>query len=215
MRRRGFRRPGAAGQCAGLLAGLLVLLPFPGAPVATAGDGVVALQTAEASCRDSSGDVYVDCLNGTVTDNRSGLVWLQNADCVGAVTFQTAIEFVAGLSDLETAADCGLSDNSSPGEWRLASKAEWEAMVADADGGPGELDCGPAITDDQGNACWSEACNTGGNCAFTGVASQQYWTGSTMTTLPANAWIVVLSSGLVTNAPKDQARRIWPVRGGQ
>ena len=211
MRRRGFGRPGAAG----LGPGLLVVLLFPGALDAAAGEGPVALQTADASCRDASGNTYVDCGNGTVTDNRTGLIWLQDADCVGTVTWKTAIEFVAGLSDLETAADCGLSDNSSPGEWRLPSKAEWEAMVADADGGPGELDCDPAITDDQGNACWDPSCVTGGNCAFTGVASAQYWSGTTVTTVPANAWIVILSSGFTPNAPKDLPRRIWPVRGGQ
>ena len=50
---------------------------------ASAGDGVVALQTAAPTCPDDSGDRYVDCDNGTVTDNETGLVWLANADCFG------------------------------------------------------------------------------------------------------------------------------------
>ena len=41
---------------------------------AQASGGVVALQTADPSCPDDSGDIYVDCGNGTVTDNRTGLV---------------------------------------------------------------------------------------------------------------------------------------------
>jgi hypothetical protein len=57
---------------------LLVAIP----PTSLAGDGVVALQTADPSCPDDSGKIYVDCGNGTVTDNRTGLVWLKNADCL-------------------------------------------------------------------------------------------------------------------------------------
>ncbi|MDH5423308.1 MAG: DUF1566 domain-containing protein, partial [Acidimicrobiia bacterium] len=103
------------------------------------GDGVVALQTADASCRTTTTPPprYVDCGNGTVTDNKTGLVWLKNANCigragagtgtpVGRVGWYTAMGFVAGLSDLPATTgansqDCGLSDGSSPGEWRLPS----------------------------------------------------------------------------------------------
>ena len=92
-----------------------------------AGDGVVALQTADPSCRDASTAIYVDCGNGTVTDNRTGLVWLANADCVGDLHWSAAMGFVAGLADLDdgfcaneglTAAecDCGLSDGCR--RWR-------------------------------------------------------------------------------------------------
>ena len=105
----------------------------------------MALQTADRSCPDDSGNVYVDCGNGTVTDNRTGLVWLKDANCLsgapggGAVDWFTAMEFVAGLSDqpatsAAAAHDCGLSDGSSPGEWRLPTAAEWEAMMANAKG---------------------------------------------------------------------------------
>ena len=106
-----------------------------------AGDGVVALQTADPSCADDSGDIYVDCGNGTVTDNRTGLVWLKNANCLiavgGDVDWYTAMDFVAGLKDIPSSSvaalhDCGLSDGSSPGEWRLASVDELERIINDA-----------------------------------------------------------------------------------
>ena len=66
-------------------------------------------------------DTSGQSLAATVTDNRTGLVWLENADCLGAVDWFTAKEVVAGLSDLQGSDpdDCGLSDDSSPGEWRL------------------------------------------------------------------------------------------------
>ncbi|NIQ41785.1 MAG: hypothetical protein GTN85_06885, partial [Pseudomonas stutzeri] len=101
-----------------------VLLAQP----AWAGDGVVALQTADPSCRTTTTPPprYVDCGNGTVTDNKTGLVWLKKADCIGAWQWSSAMEFVAGLSDLADSrvcfplgltsdeCDCGLSDGSSP-----------------------------------------------------------------------------------------------------
>ncbi len=119
---------------------------------AQAGSGLVALQTAASSCRNNSGNIYVNCGNGTVTDKRTGLVWLANANCLGTVDWFTAMEFVAGLSDLDagfcaaqglTAAhcDCGLSDGSSPGEWRLPSADEWQAMIDNALGNGSDPDC--------------------------------------------------------------------------
>ena len=186
-----------------------------------AGDGVVALQTAEASCRDDSTAIYVDCGNGTVTDNRTGLVWLADADCLGAgVDWYTAMEFVAGLADMRAgsaaaADDCDLSDGSSPGEWRLPSVAEWEAMVADADGGAGELDCNPTITSDLGTLCWSTFCAFGGNCSFSGVQSLSYWSFSTNVFDPMGAWQVFLANGNMGLEIKSNNLRVWPVRGGQ
>ena len=110
---------------------------------AWAGDGIVALQTADPSCRTTTTPPprYVDCGNGTVTDNKTGLVWLKQANCIGAagggtgvplgrVNWHTAMEFVAGLSDLrDDPLDCGLSDGSSPGDWRLPSVTEWQEMM--------------------------------------------------------------------------------------
>ncbi len=69
-------------------------------PALLAGDGPVKLQTGAPGCPDSSGNIYVDCGNGTVTDNRSGLVWLRDTTCFGEVVFSTAVAAVAGLSDL-------------------------------------------------------------------------------------------------------------------
>ena len=131
--KRGFSRSTGTTASACLLCCLLL-----GVSGVWAGDGVVALQTAGTSCADGSGNRYVDCGNGTVTDNETGLVWLANADCLGSVDWLTASEFVAGLSDkpegsIAAAHDCGLSDGSSPGEWRLPSMEEWEAMVAEAE----------------------------------------------------------------------------------
>ena len=66
-----------------LALGSLLLLSCP--VVVTAGDGIVALQTADPSCRNNSDNTHIDCGNGTVTDNWTGLVWLKDANCLGTV----------------------------------------------------------------------------------------------------------------------------------
>ena len=201
-----------------LIVGVLLIVLCPAEVVA--GDGVVALQTAEASCGAGSpaSAVYVDCGNGTVTDNRTGLVWLANADCLGGVVdWHTAMEFVAGLADQPTfSADyCGLSDGSSPGEWRLPSLAEWEAMVADAV----DLGCSPTITSDHPagiTPCWSAGCSTLGLCAFSDVHSDFYWSASSFVPMPSTAWVASLNTGInFTNDFKTSVHYVWPVRGGQ
>ena len=174
-----------------------------------AGDGIVKLQTGEPACPDSSGDIYVDCGNGTVTDNRTGLVWLKSAACFAQTDPVTARAAVAGLSDLPgVAQDCGLEDGSSPGEWRLAALDEWEQMVADAvalgcvDTGLG----GPSITTDDGLSCWQE----GPNSSFTGVQSAPYWSSR----LPSGPTTLNLATGVPTGVSAVDPWWTWPVRGG-
>lgn len=192
---------------------------------AWAGDGIVALQTAAASCADNSGDRYVDCGNGTVTDNDTGLVWLKNANCIGEagggtgdptpgrVDWSTAMEIVAGLSDLpgDDPDDCGLEDGSSPGEWRLASQAEWLEMVGEAVA----LGCSPTLTNDSRTDCWDQNCVDLGACSFTGVQWFFYWSSSSQASLPERAWTVTMDDDIPFNLLKTDSYYLWPVRGGQ
>jgi len=204
--------------------GILAVTCF--AAGAWAGDGVVALQTAEPSCADNSGNIYVDCNNGTVTDNRTGLVWLAKANCFGGQLWPEAMEIVSGLADLNVAfcvgkgltgeqCDCGLSDGSSPGEWRLPTVEEWETMVSNALGGAGNPDCTgtpPTITDDTGDFCYLAG------SSFGDVMVGDYWSSSTEALVPSGAWVVSLSTGQTTavNKREDLAPfYVWPVRGGQ
>lgn len=197
----------------GLLSiGLAALLPPLLPLVGVAGPRLVALQDAEGSCANQSGNIYVDCGNGTVTDNRSGLVWLKRADCLtnsngGAVyPWDKAMLMVAALADLSPPfEDCGLSDGSTPGEWRLPTASEWTEMVEDAV----ELGCtgtyGPTITNDEGTACWQEG---SGTASFEGVTSSFYWSATT------GYGAMSLTSGVFDTAYL-YSRFVWPVRGGQ
>ncbi len=209
----------------------LALLLECGAQRAVAGGSPVALQTADPSCRTTTTPppIYVDCGNGTVTDNRTRLVWLKDANCIGAALggtgnplgradWFTAMEFVSGLSDIPSTSaaarfDCGLSDGSSPGEWRLPSVNEWEAMVADALGEGGGPNCTvfpPTITNDSGFSCW-----VFGTSSFTGVLSSDYWSSTTNLFSPTFAWEAYLSVGRVGGGSKAGTSYVWPVRGGQ
>ncbi len=185
-----------------------------------AGDGVVALQAADPSCPDDSGNIYVDCGNGTVTDNRTGLVWLQDASCYGVAEWAEGLTLVANLSDIPdgsaaAADDCGLSDGSSPGEWRLPTAAEWEAMIGDALGLSGDPDCtgainAPTITNDSGTGCWKD-----GPSSFIDIAASGYWSSTTDSASLTQAWSVALLAGSLQTFFKTSAGYIWPVRGGQ
>jgi hypothetical protein len=173
---------------------------------ARAGDGLVQLTTADPSCPDNSANRLVDCENGTITDNDSGLVWLQNASCLNSdLSWQDAMLTVAGLSS----GHCGLTDNSSPGDWRLPTKAEWEAMVADTK----PLNCTPKIPNDAGTHCWADMDS---GSSFIGVEDGFHWSANSAFNNVTFAWFVNLFTGFVGDGePKSAAHTVWPVRGGQ
>ena len=71
---------------------------------------------------------YVDCRNGTVTDTVTGLIWLKQADCLGASDYAVANNQAAALRGRR----CGLRDGSNKGDWRLPTEAEWRATLSQA-----------------------------------------------------------------------------------
>ena len=100
------------------------------------------------------GDRYEDRGDGTVKDCKTDLIWLKDAGCARAYEWQDGMTWAANVAD----GDCGLSDGSSAGDWRLPTKDEWRVPVFDAI----NLDC--TITepyplkffpDDAGTGCWT------------------------------------------------------------
>jgi hypothetical protein len=79
---------------------------------------------------------YEDMGDGTVQDCRTGLIRLKNANCMeslagvgkssGGLYCRNAMKRVAALSS----GNCGLTDGSELGDWRLPTKTGWMAMVA-------------------------------------------------------------------------------------
>jgi hypothetical protein len=149
---------------------------------------------------------YVDCGNGTVTDTATGLIWLKDAACLGSADWAAANETVASLAG----GLCGLTDGSSPGDWRLPTDAEWRTTTGFA---ANNLGCrsgnGPSLTDDAGTKCLSV-----GLSSFAGVVSASYWSGSTYIVDGRFAFSMDLNVGGLTNASDKDffSYRVWPVR---
>jgi hypothetical protein len=165
---------------------------------------------ADGPCFDNT-NRYVDCGNGTVTDTVTGLIWLKQWDCLPSDTWAAANHTVARLKD----SDCSLTDKSSPGDWRLPTKAEWEATMARA----GALGCvdpggsrlgGLSLTNDAGTGCYV----TGGS-SFADLEASAFWSSSAAEIGPHNAWAALLNSGFVGLDSKSSGLTdVWPVRGG-
>ena len=66
---------------------------------------------------------FVDNNNGTLTDTMTGLVWLKKADCLQG-TWSDALTSVASLAS----GQCGLTDNSTAGQWRMPNRNELESL---------------------------------------------------------------------------------------
>jgi hypothetical protein len=160
-------------------------------------------------CSDNA-NRYVDCGNGTVTDTVTGLIWLRNANCFSSETYLGANQAAAGLA----AGQCNLTDGSSAGDWRLPTKAEWEATIAQAValGCTGPSGDPPSLTNDAGTGCLSA-----GPTSFTGVQSHSYWSSSAHEVSPAGAWLVSTGYGTVSSLYKgsNYFSFVWPVRGRQ
>ena len=194
-------------------------------PVAPATDGTIAAQTlpgtgptAQVQVAETELDPpcfdnlsrYIDCRNGTVTDSVTGLVWLRDARCLGAVDWATGSTRVARLADGE----CGLSDGSRSGQWRLPTVNEWRATIEPAVAMGCSLEgvgTPPALTNTAGTECLSV-----GPTAFLGVASDGYWSMTSNPQHPNNAWVTSLVGtihGFVFSGVKSHGLHVWPVRG--
>jgi len=152
--------------------------------------------------------------NGTVTDNLTGLIWLKNANCSGAMeNWNTAIDYAAALYDgctncFGTGGDCGLSDGSKAGDWRLPNRNELLSLIDIAY-------YNPALSNVAGTGQWSE-----GN-PFTDVQIVKCWSSSTNTSRPGIAgrlglaWGVDFGNGNVGRHGKNSDNYVWCVRDGK
>jgi hypothetical protein len=145
---------------------------------------------------------FADMSDGTIRDNNSGLIWLKDASCDtlphtdhGIADWEDAIVAAQEL----TSGTCGLTDGSDVGDWRLPTKAEWEAFMS-------AVYFNPALANTVGDAQWSE------NDAFTGHPSDVYWSLTEYDT-PNYAWYADMINGMMNLQPQRLAlRRVWPVR---
>jgi len=161
-----------------------------------------AWRPADPPCLTAQGR-FKSCLNGTITDTITGLIWLKDANCPelgGPRNWLTANQAAWSLAD----GMCGLSDGSSPGDWRLPTSDEWAVVTAQASTN-GCTSPGPFIPDEWGGGCWSEG------DPFHDVLSARYWS-STSSPASPSAYYVNLANGSTSTDSRIISYYVWPVR---
>jgi hypothetical protein len=143
---------------------------------------------------------YVDNLNGTVTDRLTGLIWLKDADCKGALTWSAA---VASANQLASG-QCGLSDGSNAGQWRMPNANDLESLVDVAQSAPA-LSAGHPFTHvNQSNAYWSSTTYAAGNLSAMAIRFTD------------GRWINGLVAGDLSfsNIKATSSNSLWAVKTG-
>lgn len=150
--------------------------------------------------------------NGTVTDNLTGLIWLQNALCPVFFPGDTSVNgnyryWLQAMTAANSLASgsCGLTDGSTAGQWRLPNVRELQSLLDYAH-------FNPALSNAAGTGHWTEG------DPFTNVSEGfKYWTSTTKVGANNNyIWTVYTINGQVSDLHRtlDQSY-VWPVRGGQ
>lgn len=140
---------------------------------------------------------FIDNGDGTVSDTLTGLVWLQTVTCFEHITWGPAMDAAAGLEDGE----CGLTDGSAPGDWRLPSAREFKSVIDTSQEFPA-LPLGHPFT---------------GTDSF----SVYVWTSTTDTLINSRAWVVEPTFGWLLLMSKTdgvvcsfETCGLWPIRDG-
>ena len=131
---------------------------------------------------------FTDNGDGTVKDNLTGLIWLKDASCLSYQVWYDALT----VSNTLSAGNCGLTDGSAAGSWRLPNVRELQSLIDFGQFGPA-LPVGHP---------------------FSGVQFSDYWSSTANAYNPSDAWYVNLGLGSVNVSNKADAFSVWPVRGG-
>lgn len=144
---------------------------------------------------------YIINGNGTVTDSQTGVIWLRNANCFGVNKATNAEQLVANLAD----GQCGLTDGTEAGDWRLPTRSEFLSIINNSYSSP-------CLANSTGDAQWSYGdafFNVPGGYSF-------FWTSSMtsswryyVTWFPTGCYVNSLDNGGGTNV------FAWPVRNAQ
>jgi hypothetical protein len=148
---------------------------------------------------------FTDRRNGTVRDNLTGLLWLKQANCFGFVMWAQALT----AANTVASPNCGLTDGSVMGDWRLPNVKELQSLI----------DFGfmyPTLSNAAGTGQWTEG------DAFSNVATVNcYWSSTTRHDNSDVAYWVGLDGGETIGeggldfADKRVNCAVWPVRGGK
>ncbi len=153
----------------------------------TPGCGGCGEPVCEEPCR------FIDNGDGTVTDLLTNLIWLKDATCFGG-TWSHTTALTAGLNSGE----CGLSDGSAEGDWRLPTKAELQSIGTEP---PATwYDGVPSVT-------WTVP-----DAPFTDVETWYYWTSNALEGNIYGRWSVALFNGYTIGSYIEDSFYAWSVR---
>lgn len=146
---------------------------------------------------DSSRPRFTDNGDGTVTDNETGLIWLRDVGCLPVSDWSQAQQACAALKS----GDCGLSDGSQPGDWRMPSIGELIGLL--------DYRFLPALSNTAGSAPWRQG------DPFENVSLDDlYWSATAAAQAPtALAWGGAFNNGNIYNDFQSSPYHPWPVRG--
>lgn len=170
-------------------------------------DGAVAETKADPPCFPAADDPdaadrFIDCGNGTVHDTNTGLLWLQDASCSSAMLWHDASAFAAALAD----GQCGLTDHSQAGDWRLPTLAEWESIFRAC--------TEPPDIAGRDGWCWADDPSNAWATGLVTAQDEPYWS-STSDHPPTYAWTVeIRSAGVSSDQKALDLLWVWPVRDG-
>jgi hypothetical protein len=137
---------------------------------------------------------FIDNGDGTVTDTITDLIWLKDANCFG-----TATPYRAGINAEElNSGECGLTDGSVEGDWRLSSKEELQGIGTD-----------PQTT-------WESATPTVQwtmpDIPFDNVQPRFYWSSTRVSDTGQMGWFVSMGTGNSVKYYVNYYYFQWPVR---
>jgi hypothetical protein len=135
---------------------------------------------------------FVDNGDGTVTDTLTNLSWLKNANCYGARTWDNATLDAAGLNSGE----CGLTDGSVEGDWRLPTFEEQSGIKADS----------PTRNPNNPSGIWTIP-----DAPFFNVQPHYYWS-TTNCSATGQAWFSAVGFDSACTSATCDDQYVWPVR---
>ena len=172
--------------------------PGPAAPVPKTGQS-----TSEAAGDDADraqgaawpAPRFTDNTDGTVTDHLTGLVWMKNAACFEQTDWATALTDCNTLNNGE----CGLTDDSEEGNWRLPNVNELFSLIHHGFHSP-------AVPNTAGTAVCTEG------DPFNNVGWGWYWTSTYNASNSDHAWQIYFRHGHIQQDTTDTAHAVWCVR---
>ena len=143
---------------------------------------------------------FIDNGDGTVTDSNTGLTWLKDAGCAflnaSNTQWEQALDKVNNLA-ADNPNNCGLSDGSEAGDWRLPNRRELWSLIDYVNHQPPGLPPFVSI-----------------------IGLPTYWTSTTVFSDDSKAWTVTVGDnpanalGIISDQTlKTGSAFIWPVKG--